>query len=178
MNITEDYLPKEMFLKLRDYVFNSEFKEFDSGEKLFSYIETPDDVKEFISNEHGEPILTFIRRAYEGFDEDPRIHCDGIIAGVKPHKAMVLYLNEEGEVNENGTAFYRHQEHGWVFNSDEAEFNRLLLEDSNDLSKWDLVSYIHSKPNRAIVYDCNMFHSKHPYKITGGVRYVLVAFLK
>jgi hypothetical protein len=89
-----------------------------------------------------------------------------------------LYLNEEGEVDENGTAFYRHQEHGWVFNSDEVEFNRLLLEDSNDLSKWDLVSYIHSKPNRAIVYDCNMFHSKYPYKITGGVRYVLVAFLK
>lgn len=178
MQVIDDFLPNSLFELLRSYTLNSEFQIFDTGEKLFSYIQTPDDVNEYISEKYGEPILTFIRRAYEGFDEDPRIHCDGIISGVKPHNAMVLYLNEPGEVDDNGTAFYRHLEHGWVFNSDEEEFNRLLLEDANDISKWDIVSYVSSKPNRALIYDCNMFHSKYPYKITGGVRYVLVAFLK
>jgi hypothetical protein len=37
-------------------------------------------------------ILTFIRSAYEGFDEEINIHADGLINGQKVDKAAVLTL--------------------------------------------------------------------------------------
>jgi hypothetical protein len=44
-------------------------------------------------------ILTFIRSAYEGFDEEINIHADGLINGQKKDKAAVLYINNQKELH-------------------------------------------------------------------------------
>jgi hypothetical protein len=46
----------------------------------------------FLKLEGYEMILTFIRSAYEGFDEEINIHADGLINGQKVDKAAVLTL--------------------------------------------------------------------------------------
>ena len=179
MTIINNFLPDEMFKSLREYILKSEFQIFDAGDKKFSYLPVPTEVYSYISEQISTPVLSFIRRAYPGFDDEPRIHCDGIINGEKVSLASVLYLNLDGEVQDNGTAFYSHKQHGEKFDGDEDEFNRLLLEDANDLSKWsDYKLIIKSEPNKLIAYDTRLFHSKFPYEIESGVRYVLVSFFK
>ena len=61
--------------------------------------------------------------------------------------------------------------------SNAEEFNRMLLEDANDKSKWKLKSVIGYKPNRLLSYPCNYFHSKYPNKFKEP-RKVLVIFYK
>ena len=57
------------------------------------------------------------------------------------------------------------------------EFNRLLKEEANDKSKWNLKSIIGFKPNRLISYPCEYFHSKYPNEFKGS-RVVFVMFYK
>ena len=61
--------------------------------------------------------------------------------------------------------------------SNAEEFNRMLIEDANDKSKWKLKSIIGYKPNRLLSYPCNYFHSKYPNKFKEP-RKVLVIFYK
>ena len=176
--IIYNFLPDDMFARLREYILKSEFQIFDAGDKEFSYLPFPTEVYNHISDNIATPVLSFIRRAYSGFDNEPRIHCDGIINGEEVSLASVLYLNVEGEVEGNGTAFYSHKQHGKKFDGDEEEFNRMLLEDANDLSKWNMYEVQTSEPNKLVAYDTKLFHSKFPYEIKNGVRYVLVSFFK
>ena len=58
------------------------------------------------------------------------------------------------------------------------DFDGMLLNDSNDLSKWDLQSVVGYKINRAVCYPCNYFHSKYPNVGWSGGRMVYVMFYK
>ena len=58
------------------------------------------------------------------------------------------------------------------------EYDRLIKEDFNDISKWNLKSVIGYKQNRLISYPCNYFHSKYPNKSWKEGRVVLVMFYK
>jgi hypothetical protein len=56
---------------------------FLTAKKKFSVITTPNAFLPFLKLEGYEMILTFIRSAYEGFDEEINIHADGLINGQK-----------------------------------------------------------------------------------------------
>jgi hypothetical protein len=171
-------LPKTIFLNLQQYCKNNKFRIVQAGDKSFSMLETPKFTLDYLQIQGYNIIFSFIRSAYKGFDDDLRIHSDGIIMNKKTDLASVLYINEPDGVTPNGTALYSHHIHGQSFPIDatEEEFNRLLLEDSNNISLWKQNDYIASFPNRLLTYSANMFHSKVPKEITEGIRIVLVVF--
>jgi len=177
IKVTDDFLDKNIFSELQDYTEKTEFNVVTAGDKQFSTLEVPKHIYPLIEMDGYDITLAFIRRAYNGFDEEMRVHCDGIIMNKKTDYASVLYINKAEGVTSNGTAFYEHKVHGPKLDKeDEAEFNRLILEDSNDSSKWKLTDFISSKPNRLLTYKASLFHSKFPNKISEGVRVVLVVF--
>ena len=123
-------------------------------------------------------ILCFFRQAKQGQDNDWRIHNDTIIEGQKPERAIVMFLSDDNQEGLNGTAFWSHKTHGDTYlEHDTDHFNKLLINDSNDMSKWDLKTVIGHKKNRLISYPCNYFHSKYPNEFKES-REVMVMFYK
>lgn len=177
INVQENFLPNEIFKQLQHYCGIKEFATVKVGEKDFCVLETPRYLLPHLEIEGHQRILTFIRQAHKDFDTDMRIHADNIIMGHKTSLARVLYITGKG-VSDNGTAFWEHHTHGCMLNDDvtNEEFDRLLTEDSNDVSKWKQADYISSRPNRMLTYGSQQFHSKWPAKIEEGTRMVLVCF--
>jgi hypothetical protein len=131
-----------------------------------------------IENVIVEPILSFFREAKQGQDNDWRIHNDSIIEGQQPDRALVLYVSEDNYNGLNGTAFWEHREHGDTFkNINAEEFNKLLINDANDQTKWILKSVVGHKQNRLVSYPCSYFHSKYPNEFLES-RKVFVMFYK
>ncbi|MGH2666017.1 DUF6445 family protein [Flavobacterium sp.] len=186
MRIEDDFLPEEFFKGLQYYCNKNDFRIVQAGDKFFSVLETPQEIVECIHEEGHELILSFIREAYDGFDNDLNIHADGIITTTVDddviHKkcavAKVLYINNTQGVTENGTSFWKHPLHGLELPEDvtNEEFDRMLTEDANNLDLWEQTGYVKSKPNRLLTYNSNTFHSKWPKNIDHGRRVVLVAF--
>lgn len=178
--VKDNFFSKSLFEELQAYCRSTPFQEIKAGDKSFLTIPTPTNIVDEISRNVGGLIFSFIRKAHKDFDTDWRIHADNIIQGHKVDIAMVVYLNDDNTVSENGTAFWDHHKHGHKLSKDVSneEFDRLIKEDSNDCSKWEKTSYVGSKPNRMLLYNANYFHSKYPAKINEGERIVLVAFFK
>jgi len=176
--IRDNYLPEAAFVDLQEYCNELTFQIVNIGGKEFSTLFTPKYLYEFLQIDDHELILTFIRSAHKDFDTDLRIHADNIINGRKPSLAAVLYVNNPEDVSSNGTAFWTHHKYGKSLESNVSneEFDRLLIEDANDESKWTKTDYVSNVPNRLLVYPSNYFHSKYPAKIENGVRKVLVCF--
>ncbi|WP_412464242.1 hypothetical protein [Flavobacterium mekongense] len=194
MKIKDNHLPPKVFKQLQDYVAKTDFKIIDIGAgRLISVLAAPDFVIPHIQIDGFELIVAFLRECYDGFDNTLNIHADNIIATTtyndkkqpvtvlnKVDHAGVLYVNNEELVSENGTAFYFHSTHGYLLpeNVSEDEYNRLLIEDSNDETKWKQYEYVASEPNRFLTYNARLFHSKWPANIDKGIRVVLVTFYK
>jgi len=178
MIFTQDnYLPLDVFKKLQDYCSESHFEIIKAGGKEFSTLETPKEITPYLEADGYNLILTFIRYAHHGFDNDLNIHADNIILNKKTSMASVLYINEDN-IGANGTSFFEHHHHGVKLPEDcsSEEFDRLLTEDSEDIGKWKLADNIKSRPNRLLMYNANYFHAKYPKEITLGKRIVLVCF--
>lgn len=180
ITVTDNYLEEELFERVQEYCRDNEFQIVTVGDKQFSALSVPERLLDFFKFQGLDIHFSFFRSAYEGFDEDLRVHADNIINGEKVSVAGVFYVNPEEGVTKNGTAFYKHKTHGLKLTDDVSneEFDRLILEDANDESKWTLTDYISNVPNRFVMYDANYFHSKFPKKIESGVRMVLVIFYK
>lgn len=178
MKIQDNFLPEEKFKNLQKYCDQNDFRIYEAGDKLFSILKTPSDIIGPLLETGYKLILTFIREAYDGFDNSARIHADGIINNQKCDLAKVLYINNPDYVTPNGTAFWEHHKLGPELPEDvtDEEFNRLLIEDSNNLDLWKQTDFVESKPNRLLTYNANCFHSKWPCNIDKGKRIVLVAF--
>lgn len=174
----DNYLETSTFDALKEYC-KSDFEIVKMGEKDFSVLQTPKDLLPLLKVEGHDLILSFIRSAHKDFDTDLRIHADHIINGDKAVLASVLYIGDD-DITPNGTAFYTHTKYGRQLPSDvsKEEFDRMIVEDSNDISKWVMTDFISAVPNRLLMYDANMFHSKYPKKIEKGVRKVLVNFYR
>ncbi len=180
--IVDDFLPKNLFKELLTYC--DEFEEFKTPGKSFWIKELPDDFVDFFKNKiekvEGRKIkniLCFLREAKKNQDNNWRIHNDTIINNKKPDRAIVYYI-EANEKQLNGTAFWNHETYGDKYiQSDSVEFNRMLTEDAEDVSKWSLSSVVGYKPNRLLSYPCEYFHSKYP-KEYKNQRIVLVMFYK
>tara|TARA_R100000664_G_C2749394_1_gene136796 strand:+ start:835 stop:1410 length:576 start_codon:yes stop_codon:yes gene_type:complete len=125
-------------------------------------------------------ILGFFRLSTDVIDAEWRIHSDGIINGVQPQRAAVLYFSPTKFHNLHGTAFWSHHYYGknQPDSIDATEFDRLLLEDSGDLNKWNLDTVVGYNQNRIISYPANYFHSRYPNKSWDTGRQVFVMFYK
>jgi hypothetical protein len=180
--IKDDFLDDNLIELLNSH--KDEFQEVKTPGKSFWVKDVPKPIMQIIKFEiedlegnRIEPILGFIREAKEGQDNDWRIHNDSIIEGQQPDRACVLYISDNN-LPLNGTAFWEHIIHGEKFeNVSMEEQNRLLIDDANDLSKWNLKSVIGHKKNRLVSYPCNYFHSKFPNEFIKS-RVVFVMFYK
>jgi hypothetical protein len=180
--IKDNFLTSDLYDELVKHC--DKFTEVKYPEKSFWVKELPEAFKDYIVDEleniEGrkiKSILSFAREANKDQDNDWRIHNDTIIEGQQPDRAIVLYV-KANELNLNGTAFWEHQDYGHTYNkSDKEEFDRMLLEDSNDKSKWKLNSVVGYKANRLLSYPCEYFHSKYPNEYEDQ-RIVVVMFYK
>jgi hypothetical protein len=176
--INDNFLPDNDFNYLQDYCEALDFNIINAGGKDFSVLATPERILPYLHIEGHKLILTFIRNATNEIDTDLRIHADNIIQGEKTALAVVLYINQESGVTENGTRFYKHIHYGKELpkNISDEDFDNLLQNDSNDITKWLGLDIVYNQPNRLLMYNSNYFHAKFPSKIKSNERIVLVAF--
>ncbi len=180
--IKDNFLPKNLFNSLVEYA--DKFEEVKYPDKSFWIKQLPDEFNKYIVNQlekfEGRKIkniLSFLREAKQGQDDDWRIHNDTIIEGQQPDRAIVFFIHAD-EDDINGTALWEHQDYGHTYiKSTNKEFDRLLKEDSNNKLKWKLNSIIGYKANRLLSYPCEYFHSKYPNEYKNR-RIVLVMFYK
>jgi len=175
--IKDNFLDIDLFSYVNDYIkkskwktitigaednFNFDIKYIEPEQKFIKYIEA---WLQVIERADVNILRSFFRKSNSKYDTEWRIHNDSLVDGVQPNRALVFYINKNKEDYQNGTAFWKHHKHGHELNDyDIKEFNRLLIEDSNDLSKWTLDTVVNHKENRLVSYPCNYFHSKYPDK--------------
>lgn len=179
MKDQDNFLPQHIFLKLKKFISNTDFKIIDIGaNRKISVIETPQFVTNFLKVENHKLITSFLRESNDGFDNQLNIHADNLIKSEKIALASVLYINEINQATANGTAFYKHEKYGEKLPEDisDEEYNRMLLEDANDKTKWICYHHIASIPNKLLTYDARLFHAKYPLNIDKGNRIVMVNF--
>ena len=126
-------------------------------------------------------ILSFFRVSTDEIDTDWRIHSDLKINGQQPDRAVVLFMSPKSTPSSmiHGTAFWEHNEYGHKLpDATNEEFDRLLLEDANDIDMWKLNSVIGHKENRLISYPANYFHSKYPRASWPEGRMIYVMFYR
>jgi len=182
---TDDFLSSEWYEATKEELASNDFEEVVAGYDTF-YVQMPSDgfndlVRSKISRLEGRPvrnILSFFRIATDTLDTDWRIHSDQKINGEQPDRAIVLFMSPSySDIELNGTAFWKHKKYGYALpKSTDDEFDRMLSEESNDMSKWDLNTVIGHRENRLISYPSSCFHSKYPNKGWKEGRVVFVMF--
>ena len=187
INIIDNFLDKEVYNSVYEKLSSNEFKEIPVGDKSF-WVQFSDpefdniviNAISVIENRDRRNILSFFRVATDKIDTDWRIHSDSIINGERPERALVLYLSPSTMKGLHGTALWRHKELGdcMVEGIPFEKYDDVLLNDSNNMDKWDLQSVIGYKINRGVTYPCNYFHSKYPNEGWESGRMVYVMFYK
>lgn len=187
INVIDNFLDGNTYKATYNKLSSNEFKEVDVGDKSFwvQYSTTEFDglVLDKISKTEGvkrKNIFSFFRVATDKVDTDWSIHSDAIINGERPERALVLYLSPSTMKGLHGTAFWKHKELGDSLPEDVSfdDYDNVLLNESNNIDKWDLHSVIGYKVNRAVCYPCNYFHSKYPNVGWEKGRMVYVMFYK
>ena len=178
ISVVDNFLPEDEFKSLQEYCDNNLFEIVSFPGKSFSVLYPPSSVYNYLHMDGYEMVLSFVRSAYKGFDTNLWIHADNIVQGKKIDIASVLYINDDEDVTENGTAFWKHYVYGRTLPKDctNSDFDNILLKDADNRTSWLKKDYISSRPNRMLTYDANYFHSKYPEEITEGIRKVLVTF--
>jgi hypothetical protein len=171
INIKDDFLKDDTYEVVCHMLANNKFQEVEVGNKKFwvQYSDRDFDniVLRNLSAIDGKPresLLAFFRVATEEFDTDWRIHADSRVGDILPARALVLYLSPSTMEGLHGTAFWKHKKLGYEMPhyTSKEESDRMLMEEANDLSNWELHSVVGYKPNRAVMYPSNYFHSKYP----------------
>ena len=171
INIKDDFLHKDTYDIVCHMLANNKFQQVELGDKKFwvQYSDSEFDniVLRNLSAIDGVPresLLAFFRVATDELDTDWRIHADAKVGDIRPERALVLYLSESTMEGLHGTAFWKHKKLGYQmpYSISNEESDRMLMQEANDLSNWDLHSVVGYKPNRAVMYPSNYFHSKYP----------------
>ena len=171
INIVDNFLDESSYRNIYYKLLHNDFKQVEVGNKSFwvQYSDTDFDnlILQRLSEIDGVPresLLAFFRVATEEFDTDWRIHADSKVGDIRPTRALVLYLSESTMQGLHGTAFWKHKELGYEMppNISDEQSDRMLINEANDLSNWELHSVVGYRPNRAVMYPSNYFHSKYP----------------
>jgi hypothetical protein len=171
INIVDDFLDQDIYESVYNSLLNNEFQAVEFGDKKFwvqySNKEFDDFIVDKLSSIDGvqrECLLGFFRVATEEFDTDWRIHADSKVGDIRPERALVFYISPSTMKGLHGTAFWKHKDAGYKMPEDvtNEESDRFLLEEANELDNWELHSVVGYKPNRAVMYPSNYFHSKYP----------------
>jgi hypothetical protein len=187
INIKDNFLNKDTYEIVCHMLANNKFQQIELGEKKFwvQYSDRDFDniVLRNLSAIDGKPresLLAFFRVATDELDTDWRIHADSRVADIIPERALVLYLSESTMEGLHGTAFWKHKKLGYQMPhyTPKEESDRMLMQEANDLSNWELHSVVGYKPNRAVMYPSNYFHSKYPNVGWKEGRMVYVMFYK
>lgn len=187
INIVDDFLEEDIY----NYVYNSltsnQFQEVEVGDKRFWVQYSNEEFDRYILGKlsaidgvQRECLLGFFRVATEEFDTDWRIHADSKVGDIRPERALVLYISPSTKEGLHGTAFWKHNEVGYEMPLDVSneEADRFLAEEANNLDNWDLHSVVGYRPNRALMYPSNYFHSKYPNTGWKEGRMVYVMFYR
>lgn len=187
INIEDNFLDETTYRNVYYKLLYNDFKEVEVGDKKFWVQYSDADFDNLILRKLSaidgvprESLLAFFRVATEEVDTDWRIHADSKVGDIRPERALVLYISESTMEGLHGTAFWKHKKLGYrmPFNISNEESDRMLIEEANDLSHWDLHSVVGYKQNRAVMYPSNYFHSKYPNKGWVGGRMVYVMFYR
>ena len=179
----DDFLPKNL---LNEFLSdNTEFSEYPTDGASFWVKSASESFNQYVINKVQETegnriknILSFFREAKEGKDNNWRIHNDSIIFGEQPDRAIVLFMESENSSVLNGTAFWEHKDYGDHYDGEGGEqYNKILLEESENIEAWTLKSVVGYKQNRLLSYPCRYFHSKYPNEFRQS-RKVFVMFYK
>ena len=185
--LIDNFLNKDLFKETVDYLNSNDYVEYETPGKSFWLQESKPEFIKYVLQKLSEKercdlecILGFFRISTDTIDSEWRIHSDGIINGQKPDRAVVLYLSPKVMKELHGTAFWSHKQYGKKQPDDisNEEFDKLLLNESGDLDKWDLDTVLGYEQNRLISYPANYFHSKYPNKAWEEGRQVFVMFYK
>lgn len=184
INVVDDFLEKEIYEAIYSSLLKNEFQSVEVGDKNFWAQYSNKEFDEFILRKLSaidgvarECLLGFFRVATEELDTDWRIHADSKVGDIRPERALVLYLSPSTKKGLHGTAFWKHKKVGYEMpiNVSDEEADRFLSEESNKIDNWELHSVIGYKPNRALIYPSNYFHSKYPNEgwVEGRMVYVM-----
>jgi hypothetical protein len=171
INIKDNFLDDDTYEVVCHMLANNKFREVEVGDKKFWVQYSDPDFDNLILRKLSaidgvprESLLAFFRVATEEFDTDWRIHADSKVGDIRPERALVLYISESSMEGLHGTAFWKHKKLGYEMPhyTSKEESDRMLIEEANDLSNWELHSVVGYRPNRAVMYPSNYFHSKYP----------------
>ena len=114
-----------------------------------------------------------IRLNYGGELPNQSIHSD---VGWGTHAAVVYLCDGPG-----GTAFWKHTPtNATRLPAWDDDLRNIVAQDVDDGSKWEQVALAELKPNRAVFYESEVFHSRWPFEAFGDGaedgRLILVAF--
>ena len=114
-----------------------------------------------------------IRLNYGGERPNQSIHSD---VGWGTHAAVVYLCEGPG-----GTAFWKHKKTGATrLPAWDADLRNTVAPDMEDEAQWEQVELAELKPNRAVFYESEVFHSRWPFAAFGegpeDGRLILVAF--
>jgi hypothetical protein len=187
INIIDDFLESNLYDAVYGSLCNNEFQAIDVGDKKFWVQYSNKDFDDYVIKKLSDiegverrNIFSFFRVATDKLDTDWRIHSDAIINGERPERALVLYISPSSIKGLHGTAFWKHKELGDCLPEDVSfeKYDEVLLNESNNIDKWDLHSVVGYKVNRALCYPCSYFHSKYPNLGWEDGRMVYVMFYK
>lgn len=187
INIVDNFLEQNVYDAIYNKLLNFQFQAVEVGGKNFYVQYSNEDFDGYVLNKlkeidgvERECLLGFFRVATDELDTDWRIHSDSKVGDIRPERALVLYISQSTKEGLHGTAFWKHKELGYEMPLDipNEEADRFLLEEANNLNNWDLHSVIGYKPNRALMYPSNYFHSKYPNTGWKEGRMVYVMFYR
>jgi hypothetical protein len=187
INILDNFLDSSLYHSVYGSLKNNEFVRVEVGDNPFWVQYSNEDFDDLIIKKisaidgvQRESLLAFFRVATDEFDTDWRIHADSKAGDIRPERALVLYISPSTKEGLHGTAFWKHKDVGYEMPLDVSneEADRFLLEEANNLDSWDLHSVIGYRPNRAIMYPSNYFHSKYPNTGWKEGRMVYVMFYR
>lgn len=168
--VVEELLTKEELEELKLELSRADFVPFPLGEGVHMSV-TPLSqtaktvIADAIEAAWGKPlsiIEMFARYNSPGVDTGFRIHSDGLIQGLEPDVASVLYLT----TGHTGTGLFEHPEHGT------GGKGKIFTEDDG---QWKLSEFSEEVENNAFIYDANRFHSRWPPQADHH-RFVIVGF--
>jgi len=175
--IVDNVLEAGAFKKYQEYLQNtSVYRTLEVDAKKFFVTDVPFGLQESIvsvlSSVHHKEIkilLSTIRKATKFLDKDWGIHADWDVGvGEAPQYGAVYYISENNE-ELNGTALWRHKEHGYEMPNSFSREDKLDITNKSyhDIDDWELSSVIGGKENRLVTYPAEYFHSKFPKQAWG-----------